>query len=89
MLLSFFPDMINCPEEGFVYLENIDSPNYIFESYITPESKKGRWLVMDKGDFDNDGDIDIMLGGFHILPKKGSNTTRGYNHLFLYNSELN
>jgi VCBS repeat protein len=70
-VLSFFPDFANSPEESFIYLENIDPINYIFEPHVSQQSNENRWLVMDKGDFDQDGDVDIMLGGFFLpLGKK-------------------
>ena len=66
-VMSFFPDFKYVPEEIFVYLENIDPENYTFKSYTLPESLLGRWLVMEKGDIDKDGDVDLLLGSF-ILP---------------------
>lgn len=61
-VMAFFPDYATTPLEGFVYLENKDPSSYTFQPYGYEESLDGRWLVMDKGDIDNDGDIDIMLG---------------------------
>ncbi len=65
---SFFPDFENNPAEGFVYLENIYSEKYTLKAYTTDMATKGRWIVMEKGDFDNDGDTDLMLGCFTIPP---------------------
>ncbi|MFT5167620.1 MAG: hypothetical protein ACI8P3_002858 [Saprospiraceae bacterium] len=65
-ILSFFPDFDNAPEQSFVLLDNKDAENYLFESSIAPEAKEGRWMVMEKGDFDQDGDVDIMLGAFFL-----------------------
>ena len=66
-VLSFFPDFDDCPEEGFVYLENKDAANYLFTAHTTEDAKSGNWLVMEKGDFDQDGDVDLMLGNFSML----------------------
>lgn len=63
-VLAFFPDFGNSIEEGFVLLQNKDSQRFIFEPNTFPEASMGRWLVMDKGDFDQDGDVDILLGSF-------------------------
>ncbi|MFN2441019.1 MAG: FG-GAP-like repeat-containing protein, partial [Chitinophagaceae bacterium] len=64
--ISFFADYKNEPEESFIYLENTGS--FKFKPYSLPESKSGRWLTMDAGDLDKDGDIDLVLGNFFIGP---------------------
>ncbi|MCF0065261.1 FG-GAP-like repeat-containing protein [Dyadobacter chenwenxiniae] len=65
--ISFFPDYARYPEESFIYLKNKGSLK--FEDYSFPESPKGRWIVMDAGDMDADGDADLVLGSFvHFLP---------------------
>ena len=68
-VLSFFPDFDNNAKEGFIYLENEDSKHYKFKSYTTALAAKGNWLVMEKGDLDQDGDIDLYLGNFPMLAK--------------------
>lgn len=68
-VLSFFPNFQHSLEESFIYFENIDATNFKFKTYTTPESTKGRWLTMDKGDFDKDGDVDIILAAFTLPPK--------------------
>ena len=60
--VSFFPDYLHSPEESFVYLEN--KGGLKFEAYTVPEALDGRWLTMDVGDLDGDGDLDIVLGSF-------------------------
>lgn len=66
--ISFFPDYERRPEESFVYLEN--TGNFQFIASTFPESLDGRWLVMDAGDVDGDGDIDVVLGSltFEVVP---------------------
>ena len=57
---SFFPDFKNQPEEGFVFLKN--RGDFTFEASSFEEVNLGRWLTMDAGDIDQDGDLDIILG---------------------------
>ncbi|WP_149275323.1 FG-GAP repeat domain-containing protein [Pareuzebyella sediminis] len=70
--ISFFPDYRNHPEESFVYLENMG--NLTFRPYSFAESNKGRWIVMDAGDIDSDGDIDLALGSFVYFLAKDDTT---------------
>lgn len=58
--ISFFPDYKEHPEQGFVYLENTGDLNFKASSFKGVSN--GRWIVMDAGDADQDGDLDILLG---------------------------
>ncbi|MBR9777724.1 MAG: VCBS repeat-containing protein [Cytophagales bacterium] len=58
--ISFFPDYENSPEESFVYLENKGDMN--FDAFTFSGSADGRWMAMDAGDMDGDGDLDLLLG---------------------------
>ncbi|MGB3777881.1 MAG: VCBS repeat-containing protein [Tunicatimonas sp.] len=69
--ISFFPDYAQSAQRGFVYLEN--QGDFRFKEYTFPEVTDGRWLVMDAGDVDQDGDVDIVLGSlsFEVVPPNG------------------
>ena len=73
--ISFFPDYLRYPEESFIYLEN--KGNLKFDDYSFPEASKGRWVVMDAGDMDGDGDIDLALGSFVYFLPQGDTTGLG------------
>lgn len=50
------------PEHGFVYLQNEGKMSFIASA--TPDASAGKWLCMEAGDFDRDGDQDIILGSY-------------------------
>ncbi|WP_168193943.1 VCBS repeat-containing protein [Pontibacter sp. SGAir0037] len=64
--IAYFPDYENAPEAGFVYLEN--TGNFTFQPSVLQHATAGRWLVMDTGDIDQDGDQDIVLGSYTHSP---------------------
>ena len=57
--ISFFPDYNRVPNESFIFWEN---KNGSFAASTFKQASMGRWLTMDAGDIDGDGDADIILG---------------------------
>ena len=58
--ISYFPDYRKTPEESFVYLENTGDMKFSASTFA--DCAIGRWLTMDAGDLDSDGDEDLVLG---------------------------
>jgi FG-GAP-like repeat len=69
--VAFFPDFQHNPNGGFVYFECMGDRTYSATTF--PEVQQGRWMVMDAGDLEGDGDIDIVLGPltFEVVPDGG------------------
>lgn len=60
--IAFFADFLHKPAEGCLFFEQ-QSP-LTFRPHALPVSTFGRWICMDVGDYDQDGDSDIVLGNF-------------------------
>lgn len=87
--ISFFPDFAQKPAEGFALLEN-DGQNRFTATTFTG-AERGRWIVMDTGDPDGDGDTDILLGSMTFeVPQRADLvqqwTDAGLPFIFLENT---
>ena len=60
----YFPDFTQKPLAGFVLYKNRGKLQFTPHTY--PLTNMGNWLLMDKGDLDQDGDVDIVLGACSI-----------------------
>lgn len=65
-ILSTFPDYQG-HESPFMYLENQDSKSFSFVTATAVDAMEtARWFLMDTGDVDGAGDLDIVLSAFSL-----------------------
>jgi hypothetical protein len=62
--ISFYPDFTAERWESFAYLRN--EGDLTFSAHTSEELTSGRWITMDAGDVDGDGDVDVVLGGGYV-----------------------
>ena len=48
-----------------------------FEGRSFLDATKGRWMVLDPGEMDEDGNLDIVLGSFSYFMAQGDTTGLG------------
>jgi len=60
--VSFFPGDRSNPYPAFKYFENVKP--FQWSSQTFKASNKGKWMNLIQGDFDEDGDTDLLLGSF-------------------------
>lgn len=73
--ISFYADKGQL-QNGFTYFEHTKKLDFI--PYALPDAIYGKWLTMETADFDEDGDLDIVLGSYlHNLAELGLFTTHG------------
>jgi hypothetical protein len=68
---AFFPEWNLYPDLGFVWMEQREKG--MRYHYFPHLHTLGRWMVMDAGDADGDGDTDLMLGAFTMETSPAGN----------------
>ena len=69
--VSFFADYETAPQEGFLYFENHGLPGdraWEFKARTLRPGATGRWISLEAGDLDGDGDDDLVLGSLIEMP---------------------
>ncbi len=66
--ISYFPAKA---QEGFVYFENQGKLNFKAQTFANPRQDK--WMLLEKADYDQDGDADLLLGYLERPPYNNPN----------------
>ncbi|HXG46341.1 MAG TPA: VCBS repeat-containing protein [Methylomirabilota bacterium] len=64
--IAYFPDFTASQVEAALVFENQGRLRFVPRAL--PEADAGRWMVMDAGDLDGDGDTDLALGSYLAGP---------------------
>lgn len=73
--IAFYDDPAQ-PAHSFLYLKN--NGQLLFSSASLPVAQNGKWITMEAGDLDHDGDEDIVLGSFvYSMGELGKLVTKG------------
>jgi hypothetical protein len=62
--IAYFPDYQHQPLAGLVFFKNLGQGK--FSAHTLPMGDAANWLLMEKGDLDADGDLDLVLGAGSI-----------------------
>ena len=84
--VSFFPGDRKTSVAPFVYFEQKDGK---FEAHSFEEAYFGKWMTIISGDFDSDGDEDLLMGSFllnNFLVKGGPAQWKDYSLILLKNN---
>ncbi len=64
-LISYFPNLKDSPEEGYIFMENIGKgEKFKFKLRSFEQAAQGRWLVMESVDLGNRRGQGLLLGSF-------------------------
>ncbi len=67
-MIAFFAENDQGKNEGFLYFQNQGNMQFNVSNLGVPEG--AHYIVMDAGDVDKDGDIDLLLGNYQFGKRK-------------------